>query len=182
MGQYRNPIKVSLGQFYGIEINDFAVSVARTALWIAESQMLKETLEIINVPIEFFPLKTYFNIVEGNALNIEWEEIVPREELDYIMGNPPFVGARMMTKDQKEDMNLVFGKLKGLGNLDYVSAWYKKACEFIDGTAISCAFVSTNSIAQGEQVDILWQPLFENNHMTINFSGTVFMFDVGRLW
>lgn len=177
MGQTHNPIKVSIRQFYGIEINDFAVSVARTALWIAESQMMKETEDIINMNLDFFPLTDYPNIVEGNALRLNWEDIVPKNELNYIIGNPPFVGARLMTKSQKEDMELVFGKMKGLGNLDYVSAWYKKACHLIDRTKISCAFVSTNSISQGEQVDLLWQPLFDENNIVINFAYQTFIWN-----
>lgn len=175
--EVENPIKVSISQFYGIEINDFAVSVARTALWIAEAQMLQATEDIININVNYFPLKSYPNIVEGNALRMDREEVVPKSELNYIMGNPPFVGARLMTKSQKEDMGLVFGKLKGLGNLDYVSAWYKKACQYIDGYGISCAFVSTNSISQGEQVDILWKPLFEDYKINIGFAHQTFVWN-----
>ncbi len=116
-----NPIKVSIGQFYGIEINDFAVTVAKTALWIAESQMMHETEEILHMNLDFLPLKSYTNIIEGNALRIDWNDVVDKNELNYIMGNPPFIGARLMTELQKEDMLQVFGKIKGLGNLDYVS-------------------------------------------------------------
>ena len=101
-------IKVSIGQFYGIEINDFAVTVAKTALWIAESQMMKETEEIVSTNLDFLPLKSYANIVEGNALSIDWETVVPKHKLNYIMGNPPFVGARWMSKTQKEELFLVF--------------------------------------------------------------------------
>ncbi len=120
-------IKVSIGQFYGIEINDFAVTVAKTALWIAESQMLKETEDIVNMSLDFLPLKSYANIVEGNALCTDWETVVPKDKLNYIMGNPPFVGARLMAKEQKDDVVSVFGaKWKNAGNLDYVSCWYKK--------------------------------------------------------
>ena len=172
-----NPIKVSIKQFYGIEINDFAVSVAKAALWIAESQMLKETEDLINMNLDFFPLKSYPNIVEGNALRLDWESVVKKDELDYIMGNPPFVGARMMSVEQKEDMNNIFEKLKGVGNLDFVSAWYKKACEYISNTNIECAFVSTNSICQGEQVAILWKPLIENYKIKINFAYQSFIWD-----
>lgn len=172
-----NPIKVNIGQFYGIEINDFAVTVARTALWIADSQMLKDTEDIIHASIDFFPLKSYSNIVEGNALTMDWEEVVPKSELNYIMGNPPFLGARMMNSQQKDDMKVIFGKLKGLGNLDYVSAWYKKACDYFNNTDIECAFVSTNSISQGEQVAILWEPLFEEYKIGINFTYQTFIWD-----
>lgn len=177
MGLTHDPIKVSISQFYGIEINDFAVSVARTALWIAESQMMKETEDIVNMNLSFLPLKGYPNIVEGNALTMDWEEVVPKNDLNYIMGNPPFLGARMMDSQQKDDMKVVFGKLKGLGNLDYVSAWYKKACDYFINTKIECAFVSTNSISQGEQVAILWEPLFEEYKININFAYQTFIWD-----
>lgn len=176
LGEAIDPIRVSISQFYGIEINDFAVTVAKTALWIAESQMMKETEDIVHMNLDFLPLKSYANIREGNALQLDWKNIVAKNELNYIMGNPPFIGARLMTVSQKEDMQIVFGKLKGLGNLDYVSAWYKKATEFIEGTAISVAFVSTNSITQGEQVAILWEPLFEKG-MHIDFAYRTFKWE-----
>ena len=156
-----NPVEVSISQFYGIEINDFAVTVAKTALWIAESQMLKETEDIIQASLDFLPLKSYANIVEGNALRIDWNEVIPKYDLNYIMGNPPFLGARIMSKEQKDDILSVFGKIKGVGNLDYVSGWYIKAANYIDDTTIRCAFVSTNSITQGEQPAILWKPIIE---------------------
>lgn len=177
MGQTHNPIKVSISQFYGIEINDFAVSVARTALWIAESQMLKETEDIVNMNLNFLPLKSYPNIVERNALRMDWEDLVSKDELNYIMGNPPFLGARMMDHSQKDDMHHVFGKLKGVGNLDYVSAWYRKACNYMENTSIECAFVSTNSIAQGEQVAVLWESLFNDYKIYINFAHQTFVWD-----
>ena len=154
-GEY-NPIKVSIGQFYGIEINDFAVTVARTALWIAESQMMKETEDIVHMNLDFLPLKSYSHIVEGNALRIDWNDVIPKEKLNYIMGNPPFVGARLMTISQKEDMSEVFGKIKGIGNLDFVAAWFYKASKYIHKSNTEVAFVSTNSITQGEQAFILW--------------------------
>ncbi len=170
-------IKVSIGQFYGIEINDFAVTVAKTALWIAESQMLKETSEILQTEIDFLPLKSYANIVEGNALRIDWETVVPKDKLDYIMGNPPFVGARLMSKEQKDDLLSVFGtKWKNAGNLDYVSCWYKKATDLMKGTEIRTALVSTNSVSQGECVAILWKPLFEDG-VHIDFAHRTFRWD-----
>lgn len=156
-----NPIQVSISQFYGIEINDFAVTVAKTALWIAESQMMKETEDIVRMSLDFLPLKSYANIQEGNALQFDWNSIISKSNLNYVMGNPPFVGARLMTALQKSDMKKVFGKQKGLGNLDYVAAWYKKAAEILENTSIRVAFVSTNSITQGEQAAILWKPLSE---------------------
>lgn len=172
-----NPIKVSIKQFYGIEINDFAVTVAKTALWIAESQMMKKTEDIVHMDLDFLPLKTYANIVEGNALRINWEDVIPRGKCNYIMGNPPFVGARLMSQAQKDDMILVFGdKWKNVGNLDYVSCWYKKATDYMQGTNICTALVSTNSITQGEQVPVLWKPLFEQG-IHIDFAHRTFRWD-----
>ena len=174
MGEAFNPIKVSIGQFYGIEINDFAVTVARTALWIAESQMLIETEDIIHINLDFLPLKSYANIVEENALRFDWEELVSKDELNYIMGNPPFIGARYMDKNQAKELKEVFGKKSGIGKLDYVTGWYKKAGDFVDGTNIECAFVSTNSITQGEQVSVIWNILFNENKIIINFAYQTF--------
>lgn len=172
-----NPIRVSIGQFYGIEINDFAVTVAKTALWIAESQMMKQTEEIVNMDLDFLPLKSYANIVEGNALRLDWESVVPKDKLNYIMGNPPFVGARWMSKDQKADLLSVFGdKWKNAGNLDYVACWYKKCTELIRGTSIKAALVSTNSVTQGESVANLWRPLFADG-VHIDFAHRTFRWD-----
>lgn len=169
-------IKVSIGQFYGIEINDFAVTVAKTALWIAESQMMKETEEIVHTALDFLPLKSYANIVEGNALRLNWEEVVPKDKLNYIMGNPPFVGGMMMSKEQKADMGYVLGDVKGVGEMDYVAAWYYKANELIKHTNVSVAFVSTNSICQGQQAVTMWQPLFECG-VKIQFAHRTFIWD-----
>ena len=155
-----NPIQVSISQFYGIEINDFAVTVAKTALWIAESQMMKETEKIVLIHLDFLPLKSYTNIIEGNALRIDWEEVAPKNELNYIMGNPPFVGKKEQSREQKNDLVAVWENAKGVGNLDYVTGWYKKAASFIHGSDIHAAFVSTNSITQGEQVPIFWRQMF----------------------
>ena len=177
IGEIANPIRVSISQFYGIEINDFAVTVARTALWIAESQMMSETENLIHANLDFLPLTSNANIVEGNALRMDWNEVVPSAELDYIMGNPPFVGARLMDKAQSADVGFVFGNLKGSGNLDYVSSWYEKAATYIQGTTIECAFVSTNSITQGEQVAILWGHLFNEHKIIINFAYTTFIWN-----
>lgn len=159
LGTAINPIKVSIGQFYGIEINDFAVTVAKTALWIAESQMMKETEDIVLIHLDFLPLKTNANIIEGNALCIDWESVISKHKLSYIMGNPPFIGASMMTKEQKEQAVSIYGKIKLSNSIDYVGAWYHKAASYIDGTSIQIAFVSTNSITQGEQVAPLWDKL-----------------------
>ena len=166
LGNIFNPVKVSIGQFYGIEINDFAVAVAQTALWIAELQMIQETQEIINHNIDSLPLKSYANIREGNALQLDWKSVAP--EVDYIIGNPPFVGKSFQTTAQKADMSKVFAGISGHGNLDYVACWFKKAADFIHGTKTSCALVATNSIAQGIAVPPLWNYLFERG-VKINF-------------
>ena len=177
-----NPIKVGISQFYGIEINDFAVTVARTALWIAESQMLHETEELINQNIEFLPLKSYPNITEGNALRLDWESIVPKEKLSYIMGNPPFVGYSLQSKEQKADMLSIYVDEKGkpyktAGKIDYVAAWYFKAAQLMENTAVRTAFVSTNSITQGEQVAGVWKPLYDRFDIHIDFSHRTFRWD-----
>lgn len=171
-----NPIQVSIGQFYGIEINDFAVTVAKTALWIAESQMMQETEQLMQINLDFLPLKSYANIVEGNSLRIDWESVVPKNKLSFIMGNPPFVGARLMNNIQKSDVLSIFDGVKNNGNLDYVSCWYKKATDMMTGTEIRTALVSTNSITQGEQVAILWKNLF-NNGVHIDFAYRTFRWD-----
>ena len=229
MGAFVNPIKVSIQQFYGIEINDFAVTVATTALWISEAQMLAETEKIVHQDIDFLPLKSYHNIREGNALRMDWNiieckdglpqplpsgtlptsvpqagfvpEVIKREEVrpnvelltysevpttpgyyvfyDYIMGNPPFVGANMMNDDQREDLRVVFGKnWKNIGEMDYVSGWYKKAAEIMRiNRDTRTALVSTNSICQGEQVANLWKPLFEQSCIHIDFAHRTFRWD-----
>ncbi len=194
-------ICVKINQFYGIEINDFAVTVAKTALWIAESQMVAETESILSQTIDFLPLTTNAFIVEGNALRMDWSTLKPTEQdeqpkeglftgfttetdgrvhhYDYIMGNPPFVGARWMDKEQKQDVIDIFGpKWKNIGNLDYVCCWYKKAAELMQSQSdIKAAFVSTNSITQGEQVAILWRNLFEQYHLRIVFAYRTFQWD-----
>ena len=226
-----SPIKVKISQFYGIEINDFAVTVAKTALWIAESQMMKETEEIVEQNLDFLPLSTSATIVEGNALHMDWstleteakndfvfadrlnvykidekfgvhnvhEQEVPYNarytELnvvtpeiterkfpekdakksviyDYIIGNPPFVGYSYQSKAQKEDLHLISKDI--VNNIDYVAGWYFKAAQFIKNTQTKCAFVSTNSITQGEQVPVLWKPLFEKYNIHIDFAWRTF--------
>lgn len=173
MGGAFNPVKVSIDQFYGIEINDFAVSVAKTALWIAESQMLKETQEIIQSPLFFLPLSSYNNIYEDNALRVDWNNIISSSECSYIMGNPPFVGHQYRSKRQQEDMKIAFYDLKKHGKLDYVCAWYNKAADFMKETEIRTAFVSTNSIVQGESVPILWKFL-KSKDIEIEFAYQTF--------
>lgn len=162
-------VKVRLNQFYGIEINDFAVSVAKTALWIAESQMLEETKDIVFREFDFLPLKSYTHIVNGNALTTNWETIVNKSKLDYIIGNPPFVGHQWQSSEQKKDMSHVFSDLKKHGKLDFVTSWFAKAAQFMQGTDITTAFVATNSIVQGESVRILWEYLF-NKGVEIQFA------------
>ena len=229
IGDFLNPIKVSIQQFYGIEINDFAVTVATTALWISESQMLAETEKIIKRDIDFLPLKPYHNIREGNALRMQWDEmevktdiptiraknvhliieperqmasepVVDYEDInvitnhfdgelkaetkryqvhyDYIIGNPPFVGANMMNDRQREDIRKVFGeKWKNIGEMDYVTGWYMKAARLMKNTNTRSALVSTNSISQGEQVANLWKPLFEQLDVHIDFAYRSFRWD-----
>ena len=240
MGEFHNPVKVSIHQFYGIEINDFAVTVATTALWISEAQMLNETERIVQHDIDFLPLKSYANIVEGNALRMDWSTLekdtvtpylyakklnvfkvdelpenvlatpamvgesspeynkvydelnvvaqeienktLPQKQVpkpvvyDYIMGNPPFVGARMMAQGswQKKDVEDLFGKIKDVQDLDYVCCWYKKAAQIIQGKHTQVGFVSTNSISQGAQVPILWNVLLNQYHIHINFAYQTF--------
>ena len=169
-------VKVKLNQFYGIEINDFAVSVAKTALWIAENQMLEETKDIVFANIDFLPLKSYTNIAEGNALEVDWETVVPKDRLSYIIGNPPFLGARNMGNNQKKSVQAIFSTLSknDVQMMDYVTCWFKKAAEFILETGIQVALVSTNSIVQGAQVPILWKLLFEEYQIQINFAYQTF--------
>lgn len=171
IGEFANPIKVDIRQFYGIEINDFAVSVATTALWISEQQMLQKTEKIASFNIQPLPLKPYHNIHEGNALRLDWTEVIAPEKLNYIMGNPPFVGTKYQSKEQKEDILAICPDLKPL---DYVTGWYKKAADIIQGTNVKCAFVSTNSITQGEQVAPLWHTL---NNVHIDFAYRTFRWD-----
>lgn len=182
LGALENPIQVSISQFYGIEINDFAVTVAKTALWIAESQMMKETEDIVNMNLDFLPLKTNAYITEANALRIAWESVVPKAKLNYIMGNPPFVGYSLQSKEQKADMLAIYvdenGKpYKTAGKIDYVAGWYFKAAQLMHNTAVRTAFVSTNSITQGEQVASVWKPLYERFGVHIDFAHRTFRWD-----
>lgn len=171
---FADPIKVSISQFYGIEINDFAVTVAKTALWIAESQMMKETEGIVHMDLDFLPLKTNANIVEGNALGIDWDTVIDKNNLNYLYGNPPFRGSSRLSEEQIKDRESLFGS--GGGELDYVACWYKKAADYIKGTTIECAFVSTNSICQGQQVAPLWKDLLSKG-LIINFAYRTFIWE-----
>ncbi len=179
---FESPIKVNIHQFYGIEINDFAVTVATTALWISEAQMMAETEKIVHHDIDFLPLKSYANIVEGNSLRIDWTTVCPKEELSYIIGNPPFVGASLQTKEQKNDIMSIFVDKKGkpykmAGRIDYVGGWFYKAVQLMQGTNIRSALVSTNSIIQGEQVAAIWKPLNEMFGLQIDFAYRTFQWD-----
>ena len=203
-------IKVHIGQFYGIEINDFACTVAKTALWIAENQMMQQTSAIAGKAMDFLPLKTNANIVEGNALRMDWGGLFGHQlptinqQLeqenncgiiddncgrinypDYIIGNPPFVGARWMSKEQKQDVLDIFGaKWSGVGDLDYVCCWYKKSVELMRAAhqnshakGIRAALVSTNSITQGGAVSNLWKPLMQDYNVEIDFAYRTFRWD-----
>lgn len=171
-------VRVSIQQFHGIEINDFAVSVAKTAMWIASAQTWRETQEFSTQELgDFLPLETYDNIREGNALQLDWLAPLPNRHVDYIMGNPPFVGGKLMNKEQRSDMECVFGKIRLLNSIDYVCAWYKKTADYMVDQAIEAAFVSTNSITQGQQVAVLWNSLSEKCGVYINFAHRTFRWD-----
>lgn len=173
--KHNSQIMVNISQFYGIEINDFAVTVAKTALWIAESQMMQKTAEVLGIDLDFLPLKTNANIVEGDALKFEWHDLIPNYKCSYIMGNPPFIGKKEQTKEQKTELLTLYGKgIAGSGNMDYVTGWYIKASQYIYHTNIACAFVSTNSIAQGEQAPVLWKKL-EQFNISIDFAYRAFI-------
>ena len=191
-GDETTPIEVTIDQLYGIEINDFAVSVAKTALWIAEEQMMEATQEVVMRSFDFLPLKSNGNIHEGNALRMDWNEVLPvdpalslslsrsarpdggvAEGSIFLSGNPPFLGYSNLSKSQSEDRELLFGKVK---TVDYVACWYKKAAEYMRDTRIRAAFVSTNSICQGQQVEPLWRPLFEQG-IGIDFAWQSFVWN-----
>lgn len=171
-------IKVKLSQFYGIEINDFAVSVAKTALWIAESQMIEATQEIVMQVLDFLPLTSNSNIIEGNALRMDWNTVLPAERCRYIIGNPPFLGAKVMSKSQKQEVVDLFGKVKLANSIDYVAAWYIKAAQMMEvNSDIAAAFVSTNSICQGQQVMPVWSTLFNKYGIVIDFAYRTFVWN-----
>lgn len=149
-------VLVSLKNFHGIELEDFACCVARTALWIAEKQADTDTAKVTQRVYQELPLTDYEGIVNANALRIDWNDVVSADEVDYVLGNPPFIGSSRLEDAQKEDRTAIFDKSAGL--LDYVACWHKKAAEYMDGHRVRCAFVSTNSICQGQQVEPLWKP------------------------
>lgn len=175
-------IKVTLDQFYGLEINDFAISVAKTALWIAESQMFEKTKDLIFSQVDFLPLKSYANIKEGNALTINWNNVVDKRDLNYIIGNPPFSGYSNQSDAQKEEILSLYidkeGKsYKGSGKVDYVAGWFIKAAEYMVGSNVRTALVSTNSITHGDQVASIWKPLFEQFNIHIDFVHRAFKWE-----
>lgn len=173
-----SPIQVSIGQLYGIEINDFAVAVAKTALWIAEEQMMEATQEILLQPFDFLPLKSNGNIHEGNALRMDWNDVLPAERCAYIVGNPPFYGSSNCDGKQKKEITDLFGKVKRASSLDYVSGWYYKASEYMSqNDEVRTAFVSTNSITQGEQVYPIWGTLIERFGISIDFAWNTFVWN-----
>lgn len=182
LGEMASPVKVNIHQFYGIEINDFACVVAKTAMWIAELQMMQETQSIVEMSLDFLPLKSYVNIVEGNALRMDWQEVLPPSQCNYIMGNPPFVGYSLQSKEQKADMLDIYVDEKGksyktAGKIDYVAGWYFKAAEYMQNTEVRTAFVSTNSITQGEQVAAVWKPLYDRFGIHIDFAWRTFIWN-----
>jgi hypothetical protein len=169
-----NAIKVDVDQFYGIELSEWPVRIAEMALWLMDHQMNVEVAEAFGQTFRRLPLKNTPHIVQGNALRIDWNTFLPKEQCSYILGNPPFVGKQYATAEQKQDMELVCGTVKGSGVLDYVTGWYFKAGEYVQGTTIIVGFVSTNSITQGEQVGILWNALFARYHLKIHFGHRTF--------
>lgn len=166
---------IILDHFYGIELDDFAHEIAILALWLAEHQMNQEFTKEFGRAQPSLPLKQTGNIVQGNACRLDWEVVCPKHEDDeiYILGNPPYLGSSMQKLEQKEDMALVFKGFKIYKNLDYISAWFLKGAHYIGNYNAQFAFVSTNSICQGEQVSLLWPPIFEKN-LEIGFAHTSF--------
>lgn len=167
-------VKVNVDQFYGIEIEEFPSMIAQTAMWLMDHQMNMLVRDMFGEYYVRIPLRATSSIRCANSLRTDWESIVPKKDLSYILGNPPFLGARIMDSTQKSDVDFIFGSLKKSGNLDYVTCWYKKAAEFIQETDIEAAFVSTNSICQGEQVPILWPLLMNTFGIKINFAHKTF--------
>jgi len=169
-GDY-SPIKVNIGNFYGLEVNDFAVTVAKAALWIAEAQMMQETESIVQKDLGLLPLKSYSHIQQANALTKDWNEVVAPDKLSYIIGNPPFKGKKTREIVQKNELKQLIGKdSKQPGNLDYVSGWFFKAARYIQNTNIRVSYVSTINITRGEQVSLLWKSLLEKYHIKIYYA------------
>lgn len=168
-----NFLRVTVNQFYGIEIEEFPAQIAQTALWLMDHQMNRLVSSCLGRYFIRIPIASSATIIQGNALNLDWEQVVPKKELSYILGNPPFLGARVMSKEQSAEIACLFNGVKNAGNLDYVTGWYKKAADYIKDTTIKCAFVSTNSICQGQQVPILW-PLLFSQGIHIDFAHQTF--------
>ena len=143
---------VNVEQFYGIEIEEFPARIAETAMWLIDHQMNIDLSVAIDLQRPSLPLVKSAHILNDNALQVDWEEFTPKEEIDYILGNPPFIGARFQNSEQKSETNQLYGNVKGAGKMDYVTCWYIKAAQYIQGTSNKVAFVSTNSITMGEQV------------------------------
>jgi hypothetical protein len=167
-------VKVNVGQFYGIELLDFPCQIANVAIWLADHQANRRTGQLFGMFYRNLPLTDYGQIIHGNALTMEWADLIPQAQCSYILGNPPFVGGKLMNDQQREEVRALFGKVKLVNSIDYVSAWYYKAAEFIQGTKIRCAFVSTNSICQGQQVYPIWHTLFERFDVSIDFAYRTF--------
>ena len=161
-------------QFHGIEVEEFPAQIAQVAMWLIDHQMNMMISEHFGQYFVRLPLNKSANIVHANSLQISWEDVISKEKLTYILGNPPFIGKQLQNKEQKDDMARIFNKVQGAGVLDYVTAWYLKASKYIQGTNIKVAFVSTNSIVQGEQVAILWKELFSNYGIKIHFAHQTF--------
>jgi len=169
--------RVDVDAFTGIEIQEWPARIAEVAMWLMEHQMNLRLSETFGQYFVRLPLKKSANIVLGNALRLDWKMVLSPEQCSYILGNPPFVGKKARDKEQVLDMDAIFGKLKGSGNLDYVTCWYQKAAEYIQGTGICVSFVSTNSITQGEQPGILWPYLFQTYKLKIHFAYRTFAWE-----
>jgi len=173
----RDLCQVDVDQFYGIELSEWAVRIAEVAMWLVDHQLNAQAAEIFGQRFERLPLRASPHIVQANALRTDWNTVLPREQCSYVLGNPPFVGKHLMNGDQGQDMALVWGETEGVGVLDYVTGWYRKAAEYIHGTGIVVGFVSTNSITQGEQVGALWNPLFQRFGLKIHFAHRTFAWE-----
>lgn len=166
--------RLSVSRMYGIELDPFAAEVARLSLWVVDHMMNMELGALFGRPLRKLPLTEQPSIVQGNALRLDWESVVPKDKLTHILGNPPFVGSKWMSEEQRHEIEDLFGDAKGSGILDYVTGWYVKAAAYIQGSAINVAFVSTNSIVQGEQVAALWKHLSRAYGVHIQFAHRTF--------
>jgi len=166
--------RVDVDQFYGLEISEWPSLIAEVAMWLLDHQMNLLVSETFGERLVRLPLKKSPRIKCDNALSTDWKLFLPPAECSYVLGNPPFVGKKEQNAQQKADMEVIWGDVKGSGILDFVTCWYRKAAEYIQGTRIRCAFVSTNSISQGEQVGVLWSELFNRWHLKIHFAHRTF--------